>query len=119
MPGEHSLSRLCQGSDRNMSARRLAGNQRRQRLPMRSESGAPQRQPTNPQPGAGNQRVRHLWAAILLAWGIEAVHLVIADRYFDVTNALISCAGLGIGWLALRRSGFAPHGEALAPLIPR
>ena len=64
-------------------------------------------------------RWSHLWPAIWLAWGIEAAHLVIADRYFDVTNALISCAGLGIGWLALRRSGFAPHGEALAPLIPR
>ena len=41
---------------------------------------------------------------------------MIADRYFDLTNALIGCAGLGIGGLALRRSGFAPYGEALAPL---
>jgi len=57
-----------------------------------------------------------LWPAVWLAWGIEAGHLVIVDRYFDVTNALIACAGLAIGWLALRRSGFAPYGEALAPL---
>jgi glycopeptide antibiotics resistance protein len=64
-------------------------------------------------------RWAHLWPAVWLAWGIEAGHLVIADRYFDVTNALISCAGLGIGWLALRRSGFAPYGETLAPLTPR
>jgi hypothetical protein len=64
-------------------------------------------------------RWSHLWPAVWLAWGIEAGHLVIADRYFDVTNALIACAGLGIGWLALRRSGFAPYGEALTPLTPR
>jgi glycopeptide antibiotics resistance protein len=64
-------------------------------------------------------RWSHLWPAVWLAWGIEAGHLVIADRYFDVTNALIACAGLGMGWLALRRSGFAPYGEALASLNPR
>ena len=61
-------------------------------------------------------RWSHLWPAVWLAAGIEVGHLVIADRYFDLTNALIACAGLGIGWLALRRSGFAPYGEALAPL---
>ena len=63
-------------------------------------------------------RWSHLWPAVWLAAGIEVGHLVIADRYFDLTNALIACAGLGIGWLALRRSGFAPYGEALAPLRP-
>ena len=61
-------------------------------------------------------RWSHLWPAVWLAWGIEVGHLVLADRYLDVTNALIACAGLGIGWLALRRSGFARYGEALAPL---
>jgi glycopeptide antibiotics resistance protein len=64
-------------------------------------------------------RWSHLWPAVWLAWGIEAGHVVIANRYFDVTNALIACAGLGIGWLALRRSGFAPFGEAVAALYPR
>jgi len=63
-------------------------------------------------------RWSHLWPAVWLAAGIEVGHLVIANRYFDLTNALIAWAGLGIGWLALRRSGFAPYGEALAPLRP-
>src|SRR5437667_79050 len=63
-------------------------------------------------------RWSHLWPAVWLAAGIEVGHLVIAHRYFDLTNALIACAGLGIGWLALRRSGFPPYGEALAPLRP-
>jgi len=61
-------------------------------------------------------RWSHLWPALWLALGIEAGHLVIVDRYFDVTNTLIAFAGLAIGWLAMRRSGFAPYGEALAPL---
>jgi len=46
-------------------------------------------------------------------------HILIADRTFDVTNALVGCAGLGIGWIVVRRSGFAPYGEAIAPLGAR
>ena len=61
-------------------------------------------------------RWSHLWPAVWLALGIEGAHLVILDRYFDVTNALIAFAALGIGWLAMRRSGFAPYGEAVAAL---
>jgi len=60
------------------------------------------------------RRSRHLWPAVWLAVGIEAGHIVIADRFFDVTNALVSCGGLGIGWLVVQRSGFAPHREASA-----
>ena len=60
------------------------------------------------------RRSRHLWPAVWLALAIEAGHIVIADRFFDVTNALVACAGLGIGWLVVQRSGFAPHGEASA-----
>ena len=60
------------------------------------------------------RRSRHLWPAVWLAVGIEAGHIVISDRFFDVTNALVSCAGLGIGWLVVQRSGFAPHREASA-----
>jgi len=58
-------------------------------------------------------RWSHLRPALSLAAVIEAGHLVIVDRYLDVTNALVACAGLGIGWIVLRRSGFAPYGAAL------
>jgi hypothetical protein len=54
-----------------------------------------------------------LGPALVLAAVLEAGHLVVAGRYFDVTNALIAWAGLGIGWTVVRRSGFRPHGAAL------
>jgi glycopeptide antibiotics resistance protein len=58
-------------------------------------------------------RWAHLWPALWLAALIELGHLVIAERYFDVTNALLAWAGLGIGWIVLRRCGYAPYGEVL------
>jgi len=50
---------------------------------------------------------------------LELGHVVIVERTFDVTNALVACAGLGIGWIVVRRSGFAPYGEALAAPVAR
>ena len=58
-------------------------------------------------------RWAHLWPGVWLAVVIELGHLGIVERTFDVTNALVACAGLGIGWIVVRRSGFAPYGEAL------
>jgi VanZ family protein len=62
-------------------------------------------------------RARGLWAglrpALVLAVLLEVGHFVIDERLFDVTNALLACAGLALGWTVLRRSGFAPYGEAL------
>ncbi len=59
-------------------------------------------------------RWSHLVPALWLAALIEPGHLVIAGRYFDVTNALLAWAGLGIGWIVLRRCGYTPYGEAVA-----
>jgi len=64
-------------------------------------------------------RWAHLWPGVWLAVVIELGHVVIADRTFDATNALVACAGLGIGWIVVRRSGFAPYGEALAASVAR
>ncbi len=55
----------------------------------------------------------HLRPAFWLAGVIEAGHIVIEGRYLDMTNALLACAGLGIGWIMVRRSGFTPYGAAL------
>jgi hypothetical protein len=55
-----------------------------------------------------------LAAGAALAFGIELGHVVVAGRYFDVTNALIACAGLGMGWAVMRRAGFE-RGGAVAP----
>lgn len=57
-------------------------------------------------------RWSNLWPAILLAVVIEIGHIAIDERFFDVTNALISVSGLAIGWIVVRRSGYAPYGEA-------
>ncbi len=64
-------------------------------------------------------RWAHLRPGVWLCVAIELGHILIADRTFDVTNALVGCAGLGIGWIVVRRSGFAPYGEAIAPLVAR
>lgn len=64
-------------------------------------------------------RWAHLWPGVWLAVVIELGHAVIVERTFDVTNALVACAGLGIGWIVVRRSGFAPYGEALAAPVAR
>ena len=58
-------------------------------------------------------RWSHLWPALWLAAAIEAGHILVAGRFFDVTNALLAAAGLGMGWVVVRRSGFRPYGAAL------
>jgi glycopeptide antibiotics resistance protein len=63
-------------------------------------------------------RWAHLKPAFWLAAAVEAGHIVIAGRQFDVTNALLAAAGLGIGWIVVRRSGFRPYGTALAASSP-
>jgi glycopeptide antibiotics resistance protein len=60
-------------------------------------------------------RWAHLKPALWLAAAIEVGHILIAGRDFDVTNALLAWAGLGIGWIVVRRSGFRPYGAALGP----
>ncbi len=59
-------------------------------------------------------RWSHLKPALWLAAIIEAGHILVAGRTFDVTNALLAAAGLAIGWIVVRRSGFRPYGSALA-----
>ena len=58
-------------------------------------------------------RWAHLRPALLLALVLEAGHLVIAERLFDLTNVLLACAGILLGWTVVRRAGFTPYGEAL------
>ena len=55
-----------------------------------------------------------LWPAVFLAVVVEAGHIVVSGRTFDVTNALLACAGLASAWMAVRRSGYRLHGAAWA-----
>ena len=58
-------------------------------------------------------RWARLRPALLFALVLEAGHLVIAERLFDLTNVLLAWAGILWGWTVVRRAGFTPYGEAL------
>jgi glycopeptide antibiotics resistance protein len=60
-----------------------------------------------------------LWPALGLAVLIEFGHIVVAGRTLDVTNILLACAGLAMGWVAVRRSGYQPYGAALRDTTSR
>lgn len=59
-----------------------------------------------------NGKWSNVWPAVLIAVVVEAGHIVVSDRTFDVTNALLACAGLTAAWTAVRRSGYRPYGAA-------
>lgn len=64
-------------------------------------------------------RWSQLWPAVLVAVVIEFGHIVVAGRTFDVTNILLAWAGLAMGWVAVRRSGYQPYGTALREATSR
>ena len=57
-------------------------------------------------------RWAHLWPALWTAVVVEAGHVLIVGRFLDVTKALIALAGVGVGWIVVRRSGFPVYGAA-------
>ena len=52
-----------------------------------------------------------LWPAVWLAFGTEALQLVVQGRFVDVTDPLIQLSGALIGWTIIRRAGYRPYGE--------
>jgi len=54
----------------------------------------------------------NLLPAFWLALIIEVGHIVIEDRTFDLTNGLLVWAGLAMGWICVRQTGYRPYGEA-------
>lgn len=50
---------------------------------------------------------------VYVAASLEVGQLFLADRFFDVTDALVGIAGVLIGWVLVTRTGFRPYGEAL------
>lgn len=56
-------------------------------------------------------RWAHLLPAVWLSLAIESGHALVEGRTLDITNAVIACAGLAIGWIVVRRSGFAPRAD--------
>jgi glycopeptide antibiotics resistance protein len=63
---------------------------------------------------------RHGWLrtalpGFYLAAVLEAGQLFVVGRAPDVTDFLVVAAGVVTGWLIMRRAGYQPHGELLAP----
>lgn len=56
-----------------------------------------------------------LWAAAFL----EAMQILFAERYFDITDVLIQAAALLVGWWVARLAGYAPYGEAIPRAVQR
>ncbi len=51
---------------------------------------------------------------VYLVCGLEVAQVFVAGRYFDITDALIGVAALGLGYGVLRRAGYQPYGEMLS-----
>jgi glycopeptide antibiotics resistance protein len=60
----------------------------------------------------------HMLPGIWVVAVVEAGQLMIAGRYFDVTDIIIGGAGILAGWGLMRKAGFRPRGEALHA-VPR
>ncbi|HEV2132152.1 MAG TPA: VanZ family protein [Longimicrobiaceae bacterium] len=61
---------------------------------------------------------QHLLPALYLTVFLEAGQILIAERFFDITDILVKCAGAAAGWMLMRRAGFAAYGEALPAATP-
>jgi glycopeptide antibiotics resistance protein len=66
-----------------------------------------------------NGPFRGILPAFYLAIILELGKIVVAERFFDVTHILIQVAGAAVGWIVVRRSGFAPYGELGLPTLSR
>lgn len=53
------------------------------------------------------------WSAIYLGAVAELGQVLIAGRYFDMTDLLVQFAGAAMGWSIARRAGFAAYGQML------
>jgi len=53
--------------------------------------------------------------AIWLAFALEGGQLLVAGRFFDVTDALVFSAGALMGWVLIRRSDYPERGRLLTP----
>jgi glycopeptide antibiotics resistance protein len=57
----------------------------------------------------------HVLPGIMLVVAMELGQILIAERFFDVTDIIIGASGVLAGWAVMRGAGFRPYGEALPP----
>ncbi|UCF19806.1 MAG: VanZ family protein [Gemmatimonadota bacterium] len=57
--------------------------------------------------------LRGFLPALELAMVLELGQILVAERFFDITDVLVAAAGAAIGWTVVRQAGFRPYGESL------
>jgi VanZ family protein len=55
--------------------------------------------------------LRDVLPGVYIAAAMEATQLFIVGRWFDITDVLVNCAALLLGWVVVRRAGYAPYGQ--------
>ncbi len=53
--------------------------------------------------------------AVYFAALTELGQVLVSGRHFGITDVIVQCAAVGIGWTVIRRAGFHAYGEMLAP----
>jgi len=53
--------------------------------------------------------------AIYLACATELIQILVAQRTLAITDLMIQATAVAVGWVAVRRAGFRPHGAQLPP----
>jgi glycopeptide antibiotics resistance protein len=57
----------------------------------------------------------HILPVVYLAALLELGQILMAGRFFDITDVILQISGAAIAWLVVRRTGYRPYGE----LLPR
>jgi glycopeptide antibiotics resistance protein len=60
-----------------------------------------------------------LLPGLYLAALVELSQIMIVDRYFGLTDVIVQCAGVAIGWMVIRMAGYQPYGVLLPGKVKR
>jgi len=61
----------------------------------------------------------HFLPGLYLAALVELSQILIVDRYFGLTDVIVQCAGVAIGWMVIRMAGYQPYGVLLPGKVKR
>ncbi len=64
-------------------------------------------------PLARRGALARFWPAVYFAIATEVAQVVVQGRLLDSTDILVQVSSVVVGWVVLRRAGFAPHGTVI------